>query len=211
MRDASPTVLIVDDDPSVRSSLARLLRSVGLNALFFGSVAEFVKADRPDGPACLVLDVRLPGKSGLDFQRDLVVADVKMPIIFITGYGDIAMSVQAMKSGAIEFLVKPFREQDLLEAINLGLARDSLRHEHSKVLGELAERFARLSPRERAILIQVTQGRLNKQIADTLGITESTVKVHRYNLMRKMQAGSLPDLCQMAQKLKLLDEQSTNT
>jgi FixJ family two-component response regulator len=180
-----------------------------MNALFFGSIAEFTAADRPNGPACLVLDVRLPGRSGLDFQRDLKAADVKLPVIFMTGYGDVAMSVQAMKGGAIEFLVKPFREQDLLEAINLGLARDGVRHEHSKVLGELAERFARLSPRERAIMIQVTHGRLNKQIADTLGITETTVKVHRHNLMRKMQAGSLPGLCQMAQKLKLLDERST--
>ena len=156
----------------------------------------------PDGPTCLVLDVRLPGRSGLELQRDLVAANRQLPIIFITAHGDIPMTVQAMKAGAIEFLTKPFRDQDLLDAVDAGLARDRARRENDKALGALKERFDTLSPRERDIMIQVTAGRLNKQIASDMGIAESTVKVHRTNLMRKMKARSLPELSRMADLLK---------
>jgi FixJ family two-component response regulator len=160
----------------------------------------------PDGPACLVLDVRLPGQSGLDFQRELAGANRQVPIIFITGHGDIPMSVQAMKGGAIEFLTKPFRDQELLDAIQLGLSRDRARRENEKALVALRERFALLSPREREIVIQVAQGRLSKQIAGEIGIAEATVKVHRSRAMRKMNARSLPELGRMADKLHLLPE-----
>jgi len=162
----------------------------------------------PNGPTCLVLDIRLPGRSGLDFQRELAAADIQIPIIFITGHGDIPMSVQAMKGGAIEFLTKPFRDQDLIDAIHLGLARDRARRENDKALGTLRARFDSLSPREREIMIQVVQGRLSKQIAHDLGVSENTVKVHRSNLMRKMSIRSLPELGQMADKLKLVSEKT---
>ena len=156
-----------------------------------------------DGPMCLVLDVRLPGRSGLDFQRDLAAASIKPPIVFITGHGDIRMSVQAMKGGAIEFLTKPLREQDLLDAVNVGLARDRARREEEEALSALRARFEVLTPRERAILNRVVEGRLNKQIAGELGITETTVKVHRSNLMRKIKAASLAELCRMVDKMKV--------
>ena len=204
MPDAKPTVLIVDDDPELRNSLERLLRSVGMDSQLFASIPEFLKRDPPDGPTCLVLDVRFPERSGLDLQRELAARNIQIPIVFITGYGDIPMSVQAMKGGAIEFLTKPFREQDLLEAIQLGLARDRARRENEKDLAALRERFEALSPREREIMIQVARGRLSKQIAADIGISETTVKVHRSNLMRKMKAGSLPELGRMADKLKLV-------
>jgi FixJ family two-component response regulator len=178
------------------------LRSVGLNARQFSSVSDFLNAPPPDGPTCLVLDVRLPGRSGLELQRDLAAANRQLPIIFITAHGDIPMTVQAMKAGAIEFLTKPFRDQDLLDAVEAGLARDRARRENDKALGALKERFDTLSPRERDIMIQVTAGRLNKQIASDMGIAESTVKVHRTNLMRKMNARSLPELSRMADLLK---------
>ena len=203
MREADPSVLIIDDDAEFRDSVARLLRSVGLHTQQFSSVADFLNADPvADGPTCLVLDVRMPGRSGLDLQRDLAAANRQVPIIFITAHGDIPMTVQAMKGGAIEFLTKPFRDQDLIEAVETGLARDRARRENQKALSAVRERFERLSSREREIMIQVTAGRLNKQIAGDLGISESTVKVHRTNLMRKMEARSLPELSRMADLLE---------
>ena len=209
MPDANATVLVIDDDPALRASIGRLLRSLGLDAQLFGSISEFLESDPPDGPTCLVLDVRLPGQSGLDFQRELAAASREIPIIFITGHGDIPMSVQAMKGGAIEFLTKPFRDQDLLDAIQLGLSRDRDRRENDKALASLRERFGSLSPREREIMIQVARGRLSKQIAGDIGIAEATVKVHRSNLMRKMSVRSLPELGQMADKLKLVSEKTS--
>ena len=204
MRGTNPSVLIIDDDAEFRDSVGRLLRTVGLASQQFSSVAEFFDADPlPDGPTCLVLDVRLPGLSGLELQRELATANRQLPIVFITAHGDIPMSVQAMKGGAVEFLTKPFRDQDLLDAIETGLARDRARRESEEVLAELRERFETLSSREREIMMQATAGRLNKQIANDIGIAESTVKVHRSNLMRKMKAGSLPDLSRMADILKL--------
>jgi RNA polymerase sigma factor (sigma-70 family) len=206
MPEANPTVLIIDDDSRVRESLGRLLSSVGLKVELFASIRDFLKADRPMGPTCLVLDVRLPGQSGLDFQRELAASNIHIPIIFITGYGDIPMSVQAMKGGAIEFLTKPFRDQELIDAIQIGLERDSARLENEKTLATLRERFESLSRREREILMQVVKGRLNKQIAGDIGISEGTVKVHRSNLMRKLNVRSLPELGRMADKLKLVPE-----
>jgi FixJ family two-component response regulator len=199
-------VVVIDDDPDFRASLGRLLRSVGLSPQLFASIAEYLGFEPPDCPTCLVLDVRLPGRSGLDFQRDLAAANAELPIVFITGHGDIPMTVHAMKGGAIEFLTKPFRDQDLLDAINLGLARDRVRREQNEVLGALRGRFEALTPRERTIMIQVTQGRLSKQIAGDMGITEATVKVHRSNIMRKMKVASTGELCRIADKLKLVPE-----
>jgi FixJ family two-component response regulator len=208
MLDANATVLVIDDDPALRDSVARLLRSVGLDAQLFASISDFLKSGPHDGPVCLVLDVRLPGESGLDLQRELAAANRELPIIFITGHGDIPMSVQAMKGGAIEFLTKPFRDQDLLDAVRLGLSRDRLRRENDKALATLAERFGSLSPREREIMIQVARGRLSKQIADDIGIAEATVKVHRSRAMHKMNTRSLPELGRMADKLKLITEKT---
>ena len=207
MADANPTVLVVDDDPDLRQSVGRLLRSLGIDAQLFASIADFLNSDPPDGLACLVLDVRLPGKSGLDLQRELLAANREVPIIFITGHGDIPMTVQAMKGGAIEFLTKPFRDQELLDAIQLGLSRDRDRRENEKDLATLRERFASLSPRERDIMIQVARGRLSKQIAGDIGIAEGTVKVHRSRAMQKMKARSLPELGRMADKLQLVPEE----
>ena len=204
MPEANSTVLVIDDDPDLRASVGRLLRSLGMNVQVFASIADFLKADPPDTPTCLVLDVRLPGQSGLDFQRELAAANKEIPIIFITGHGDIPMSVQAMKGGAIEFLTKPFRDQDLLDAIQLGLSRDRARRENQKDLADLRERFASLSPREREIVIQVVRGRMSKQIAYDIGIAEATVKVHRSRAMQKLKANSLPELGRMADKLKLV-------
>jgi RNA polymerase sigma factor (sigma-70 family) len=206
MPEANPMVLIIDDDSRMRESLGRLLSSVGLEARLFPSIPDFLKANRPKGPTCLVLDVRLPGRSGLDFQRELAASNIQIPIIFITGYGDIPMSVQAMKGGAIEFLTKPFRDQDLIDAIQIGLERDSARLENEKTLATLRERFESLSRREREILIEVVKGRLNKQIAGDIGISEATVKVHRSNLMRKLKVRSLPELGRMADTLNLARE-----
>jgi len=203
MRDETPSVLIIDDDPKFRDSVARLLRTVGLRTREFSSVSDFLQADPWDGPTCLVLDVRMPGRSGLELQRDLAAAKRQVPIIFITAHADVPMTVQAMKGGAMEFLTKPFRDQDLLDAVQAGLARDRSRCESDKALRALRERFDALSPREREIMVQVTAGRLNKQIAHDIGITESTVKVHRTNLMRKMKARSLPELSRMADILNL--------
>jgi FixJ family two-component response regulator len=203
MPEEHSTVLVVDDDAQIRDSIGELLRSLGISTQLFASVSDFLKSDKPAGPACLVLDVRLPGRSGLDFQRDLAEADRVLPIIFITGHGDIPMTVQAMKGGAIEFLTKPFRDQDLLDAIEVGLARDRARRTDETALAALRERFEVLSPREREIMVHVTQGRLSKQIAGDFGLAEGTVKVHRSRLMRKMKARSLPELSRMADKLKL--------
>ena len=209
MRDTNPSVLIIDDDPEFRDSVGRLLRTVGLDTQQFSSVAEFFNADpHTDGPTCLVLDVRLPGLSGLELQRELAAANRQLPIVFITAHGDIPMTVQAMKGGAIEFLTKPFRDQDLLDAIETGLARDRARRESEEALAALRERFDTLSSREREIMIQATAGRLNKQMAHDMGIAESTVKVHRTNLMRKMKARSLPELSRMVDMLKLTPERS---
>ncbi len=206
MPDSTSTVLVVDDDPDLRASVGRLLRSLGIDVQLFASISEFLKSDLPDCPTCLVLDIRMPGQSGLDLQRELVTANREIPIIFVTGHGDIPMSVQAMKRGAIEFLTKPFRDQDLLDAIELGLSRDRARRENEKDLVALRERFGSLSPREREIMIQVARGRLSKQIAHDIGIAEATVKVHRSRAMQKMQAGSLPELGRMADKLKLVPD-----
>src|SRR6266850_2204106 len=194
MPKINSTVFVIDDDPELLASVGRLLRSLGLNAQLFSSISDFLKVDPPDGPSCLVLDVRLPGQSGLEFQRELAAANRHLPIIFVTGHGDIPMSVQAMKGGAIEFLTKPFRDQELLDAIQLGLFRDRARRESDRDLAGLRERFASLSPREREIVIQVARGRLSTQIAGDLGVSEITVKVHRGQVMRKMRASSLPDL-----------------
>ena len=203
MGEANPSVLVIDDDPEFRDSVVRLLRTVGLQARQFSSVPDYLKADPPEGPTCLVLDVRMPGRSGLELQRDLAAANRQVPIIFITAHADVPMTVQAMKGGAIEFLTKPFRDQDLLDAIEAGLARDRARRESDSAVAALRERFDTLSSREREIMILVTAGRLNKQIADDIGIAESTVKVHRTHLMRKLKARSLPELSRMADMLKL--------
>jgi FixJ family two-component response regulator len=203
MTDAKqePTVLIVDDDPDVREALQCLLRSVGLESRAMASPPKFMESELPSGPTCLVLDVRLPGRSGLDFQRDLSAANINVPIIFMTGHGDVPMSVQAMKGGAIEFLIKPFRDQDLLDAIHLGLARDRARLERERKLDALRARYDRLTAREREVMEHVVRGRMNKQIAGDIGISEMTVKIHRGNVTRKMRAPSLADLARMADML----------
>ena len=206
--NSTACVVVIDDDTAFRDSLGRLLRSAGLHPRLFASIGDFLESEPADSPTCLVLDVRLPGRSGLDFQRDLAAASVRLPIVFITGHGDIPMSVKAMKAGAIEFLTKPFRDQDLLDAVHDGLARDRARREDDDALSELKVRFEELTPRERTILIQVVEGRLNKQIAGEMGITETTVKVHRSNMMRKIKAASVAELCRMVDKLKLLPESS---
>ncbi|MRG54598.1 response regulator [Phyllobacterium sp. SYP-B3895] len=211
MSGANDTVLVIDDDPALRASIGRLLRSLDLNARLFASISEFLEADPPDGPTCLVLDVRLPEQSGLDLQRQLAMTNEDIPIIFITGHGDVPMSVQAMKGGAIEFLTKPFRDQELLDAIQLGLSRDRARRQNEDALVELRERFSLLSAREREIMIQVTRGRLSKQIAGDIGIAEATVKVHRSRLMRKMKAHSLLALLRMAEKLQLVPEETQSS
>jgi FixJ family two-component response regulator len=203
MGNADPSVLLIDDDPEFRDSVARLLRTVGLHTREFSSVPDFLKADPPEGPTCLVLDVRMPGRSGLELQRDLAAANRQVPIIFITAHADVPMTVQAMKGGAIEFLTKPFRDQDLLDAVEAGLARDRARRESERALAALKERYDTLSSRERDIMLHVVAGRLNKQIANDIGIAESTVKVHRTNLMRKMKARSLPELSRMADTLNV--------
>jgi FixJ family two-component response regulator len=198
------TVIVIDDDPDIREGLGSLLASVGYQVKLFGSVADFLKADLPDGPICLVSDVRMPGKSGLELQLELSSeARKQLPIIFITAHGDIPMSVRAMKGGAIEFLTKPFRDQDLLDAIAIGLARHRVSLKEERELSELLLLYDSLSPREREVMRFVVSGRLNKQIAADLGISEITVKVHRGQVMRKMHASSLPDLARMSDKLQL--------
>jgi FixJ family two-component response regulator len=204
MGDANPSVLVIDDDPEFRDSVARLLRTVRLETRQFSSVSDFLKSDPPEGPTCLVLDVRMPGRSGLELQRDLAAMNRQLPIIFITAHADVPMTVQgAIKGGAMEFLTKPFRDQDLLDAIEAGLVRDRARQEREQVLAMLRERFDSLSSREREIMLHVAAGRLNKQIAYDIGITASTVKLHRTHLMRKMRARSLPELSRMADTLNV--------
>jgi FixJ family two-component response regulator len=210
MGEANPSVLVIDDDPEFRDSVARLLRTVGLHARQFSSVPDFLKADPPDGPTCLVLDVRMPGRSGLELQSELVAANRQVPIIFISAHADVPMTVQAMKGGAIEFLTKPFRDQDLLDAIEAGLARDRARRESDSALAALKGRFGMLSSREREIMLGVVTGRLNKQIANDIGIAVSTVKVHRTNLMRKMKARSVPELIRMADRLNVRPQHPQN-
>jgi FixJ family two-component response regulator len=203
MGDANPSVLVIDDDPEFRDSVARLLQTVRLETRQFSSVYDFLKSDPPGGPACLVLDVRMPGRSGLELQRDLAAMNRQLPIIFITAHADVPMTVQAMKGGAIEFLTKPFRDQDLLDAIEAGLVRDRARQERERVIATLRERFESLSSREREVMLHVVADRLNKQIANEIGIAESTVKVHRTHVMRKMKARSLPELSRMAETLNV--------
>lgn len=201
MAEDRPIVFVVDDDASMRAAVQDLIESVGLAACGFASPREFLEAARPDAPACLVLDVRLPGASGLSFQQDLVQAGIVIPVIFITGHGDVPMSVRAIKAGAVEFLIKPFRDQDLLDAINAGIERNRAQRREAIVMDDLRERYASLTAREREIMALVILGRMNKQVAGELGVSEVTVKVHRGQIMRKMRARSLPDLVRMGDLL----------
>jgi FixJ family two-component response regulator len=201
MTEPASIVFVVDDDPSVRRAIKRLVESVGLTVELFGSAAEFMNVSHADVPSCLVLDIRLPGMSGLDFQRELAKAENEIPTIFITAHGDIPMTVRAMKAGAVEFLPKPFRDQDLLDAIQVALERDRARRQQQAEIAALGERLKSLTPREREVLPLVVSGLLNKQVAAEIGTTEATIKVHRSQLMRKMGADSLPELVRMAEKI----------
>jgi FixJ family two-component response regulator len=201
MTEQQPLVFVIDDDASVRDGVSDLLRSVGVSVESFRSVQEFLQGKRVDAPGCIVLDVRLPGTSGLEFQRTLAESSIQLPVIFISGYGDISMSVRAIKSGAIEFLTKPLRDQELLDAVQAGIERDRARRQQAKLVAELRERFMSLTSREREVLPLVTAGRQNKQIAHELNLSEMTVKVHRSQVMRKMRARSVVDLVRMADEL----------
>ena len=202
MSEPPPIVFVVDDDPSVRRAIKRLIGSVGLRVELFGSPQEFINR-RPDAPSCLVLDIRLPGISGLDFQRELAHSGIHIPIIFITAHGDIPMTVRAMKAGAVEFLTKPFRDQDLLDAIQIALDMDRTRRQREAEIATLQMRFESLTSREREVAIMVVSGMLNKQIAARIGTTENTVKAHRSRVMEKMQAHSLADLVRMVERLRI--------
>jgi FixJ family two-component response regulator len=208
MTEVASVVFVVDDDPSIRRAIKRLVESVGLRVEGLGSAQEFLRSQRPDAPSCLVLDVRLPGMSGLDFQRELREANIHIPIIFITAHGDIPMTVRAMKAGAVEFLTKPFRDQELLDAIQQGLERDHARRAQEAEVRKLRERFESLTPRERELLPWVVSGLLNKKIADAIEASEATVKVHRSQLMRKMGASSMADLVRMAEKLGIAPQRN---
>lgn len=205
MKPVDPVVFVVDDDQSVREALSSLIRSVGLRVETFASAQDFLRYQRPDVTACLVLDVRMPGLSGLDLQRELANSEKRIPIIFITGHGDIPMSVRAMKAGAIEFLPKPFRDEDLLDAIREGLERDQVAREQLGELAEIQDKYATLTSREREVIVLLVKGMLNKQVAAELGITEITIKVHRRRILQKMNAKSLPALVRMVEKLHLTD------
>jgi FixJ family two-component response regulator len=205
---AERIVFVIDDDEAMRETLSSLFRSVGLRVELFGSAREFAKIKMPDAASCLVLDIRLPGVSGLDFQAQLAEADIRIPIIFMTGHGDIPMSVQAMKAGAIDFLTKPFRDQDMLDAVVRALERDQKRRDSEKIVADLRVRFDSLTSREREVIALVVVGLMNKQIAAKLGVTEITVKVHRVNMMRKMKARSVIELVGMADLLGIRHPQS---
>ncbi len=209
MNQLTPVVFVVDDDPSVGRAIKRLVESVGLQVVHFGSAQEFMRSERPDAPSCLVLDVRLPGISGLDFQHELAVTNTQIPIIFVTAHGDIQMTVRAMKAGAIEFLTKPFRDQDLLDAVQVALERDRARRQKEAGIAALRDRYESLSSREREVVAMVVSGFLNKQIAAEIGTTENTVKAHRSRAMEKMHADSLADLVKMIERLHALHEKAS--
>jgi RNA polymerase sigma factor (sigma-70 family) len=208
MSEAEATVFVVDDDAPLRESLRNLIRSVGLRVELFASAQEFLQSQQPDTPSCLVLDVRMPGLSGLDLQKQTSEAGLEIPIIFITGHGDVPMTVRAMKAGAVEFLTKPFRDQDLLDAIQQALERSRKAREQRAATKELRQRFASLTPREREVMERVVAGLLNKQIGAELGTSETTVKIHRHQVMEKMGAGSLPELVRMADRLGIVVRKS---
>lgn len=199
---SKPVIFVIDDDAPIREALEGLIRSIQFDVETFGTTEEFLKFKRPDAPGCIILDVRLPGLNGLDFHRALVRSGIDLPVIFITGHGDVPMSVRAIKAGAIEFLTKPFRHQDLIDAIHLGIERDRLRRQTAKTSSEIQARFASLTGREREVMLEVVSGRPNKQIAAGLKLSEFTVKVHRSHVMHKMKARSLVDLVRMADKIQ---------
>jgi FixJ family two-component response regulator len=205
-----PVVFVIDDDALVRDAIEDLLQSVGVQVRLFASPGEFFKTRRPDAPGCLVLDVRLPEQSGLDFQKALLGTDMELPIVFITGHGDIPMTVRAMKSGAVEFLTKPFRDQDLIDAIQTAIARDRARRADARLLVELRRRFGALTPREQDVMRQVVTGRLNKQVAGDLNLSEARVKALRAQIMRKMQAETLPELVRIADRLGITAAKEAN-